>query len=364
MLNDRLQEIVQTASTINASDIHLAAGGPVHFRVEGELKPDDSLGVLEKGWLEKVAASLLNETQQSQLVQRGSADGAFSWNGHRFRYNAFRRESDTCFSIRRLADAIPSLKELGIDERLYDVCELKDGLVLIAGPTGSGKSTTLAALVDRINQTRAGHIVTIEDPIEFLHPSKKSLVNQRQVGSDVPTFHQALTDAMRQDPDVILVGELRDLDTIRTAVTAAETGHLVFGTVHAADTKTVVERLVSAYAPEEQNLAQRLVATVLRTVVVQHLLPSQSKPDADSDAKRRRVLASERVHVDIGIASLIRQGKLERIISMIQSSGKNDIWTLDESLAQLLRNGLISELTARSLARHPETLGQLARVRR
>ena len=217
-------------------------------------------------------------------------------------------------------------------------------------------------MIDRINRSRNGHLITIEDPIEFIHQSDQSLVNQRQIGTDVENFSQALLDAVRQDPDVILVGELRDLETIRTAITAAETGHLVFASVHAGDCKTAVERLVGAFSAGEQNLAQRLVATVLRTVIVQHLLPRQKNPNLDDQPQNsRRVLASEVMHVNSAIANLIATSNLNQIASIIQTSGEEGMWTLDESLAKLLRERLISAKTATSLARNPEILAQLTR---
>ena len=275
-----LQKILQHAIEENASDVHLAPGSPVHYRIDGKLLQESFAELPEQRFTQTIAdqfiGAILNQPQQQQLSERGSVDGAYSIDDqNRFRFNVYKRNSETCFAFRFLANNVPMLNELGLNDRLYELSNLTDGLILVAGPTGSGKSTTIAALIDRINKTRSAHIITIEDPVEFIHRSDRSLVNQRQVGVDVETFGQALLDAVRQDPDVILVGELRDLDTIRTAVTAAETGHLVFASVHAGDCKTAVERLVSAFPAEEQNLASRLVATVLRTVIVQHLLPRQ-----------------------------------------------------------------------------------------
>lgn len=364
-----LQAILAAAIEAEASDVHLASGEPVYFRIAGELiRPTNSApaGELAAAWIEQRLQELANASQQQKFQERGSVDGAFTCQGHRFRFNAYLRQQAPCLAIRRLSETIPSLQELGIDPRLYEVCNLTDGLILVAGPTGSGKSTTIAALIDRINQQRQSHVITIEDPVEFLHPSKRSLVNQRQVGHDVESFQQALLDAMRQDPDVILVGELRGLETIRTAITAAETGHLVLATVHAGDTKTAIERLVSAYSADEQNLAQRLVATVLRCVLVQHLLPRVRRPaggteDAAPRGFRARVLATERVHVNAGLANLIASGNLSQLASLIQTSGEEGMWTLDDSLAHLLRRGQISQKTALSLARQPEMLGRLAR---
>ncbi|MFT5301450.1 MAG: twitching motility protein PilT [Mariniblastus sp.] len=365
--NDNLLEsILRLAVTHGASDVHAATGEPVHYRIEGQLRPE-YLASLEGNRFSSVHAtqfieSILSAEQQSQLHTRGSVDGAYSLEAeHRFRFNVYRRESEFCFAFRLLANSIPTLDKLGLHDRLYNLCELTDGLVLVAGPTGSGKSTSIAAMIDRINQSRPSHIITIEDPIEFIHRSQKSLVNQRQIGTDVATFGQALQDAVRQDPDVILVGELRDLDAIRTAITAAETGHLVFASVHAGDCKTAIERLIGAFSAEEQNLAQRLVATVLRTVIVQHLLPRQTNPHRDESPDTTRVLASEVMHCNTAISNLIATGNLSQIASIIQTSGDEGMWTLDDSLAKLWRTRAISEKTARSLARNPEILAQISR---
>lgn len=380
-----LREILSHAVQVAASDIHVCPGEPVHLRLQGELvRLHDKLAETDSPaasssfmalelWRadlsEHVIESMLNAEQQAQLYRRGSVDGAMSLDSeNRFRFNVFRRAEQVCFAFRRLSNTVPTLNELGLHDRLYQLCNLKDGLVLVAGPTGSGKSTTIAALIDRINKTHSSHIVTIEDPVEFIHRSDRSLVNQRQIGTDVTSFNQALLDAVRQDPDVILVGELRDLDTIRTAITAAETGHLVFASVHAGDCKTAIERLISAFPAEEQNLAQRLVATTLRSVIVQHLLPRFVNPNAPAAAatelaKPQRVLASEVLHVNAAIANLIGNANLNQIASIIQTSGDEGMWTLDDSLAKLWRARMIAESTARSLARNQETLSQISRRR-
>ena len=364
-----LDRVLSHSVATGASDIHASVGESIHYRIEGQLSAESFPELPQDRFTNEAAAafanSILTDDQQFQLKTRGSVDGALSLDQeHRFRFNVFRRGNETCFAFRRLANTVPSLNQLGLSERLYGLCDLTDGLVLVAGPTGSGKSTTIASMIDRINQTRSCHIITIEDPVEFIHRSNQALVNQRQVGTDVESFSQALQDAVRQDPDVILVGELRDLETIRTAITAAETGHLVFASVHAGDCKTAIERLIGAFSPEEQDLAQRLVATVLRTVIVQHLLSSRPHPNREQDYKPTRVLASEVMHVNSAISNLIASSSLNQIASIIQTSGDEGMWTLDDSLARLWRTRLISEQTARSLARSPEILAQISRRNR
>ena len=351
----------------NASDIHCSVGEPIHFRIDGMLNKIDSSELEQNQFSSRLAEEfsnfILSTPQQKQLALRGSVDGAFSIDSeHRFRFNIYRRQGQISFSFRRLSNTIPTLEQLGLNPRLYDKCSLQDGLVLVVGPTGSGKSTTIASMIDRINAQRASHIITLEDPIEFIHPSQKSLVNQRQIGVDVENFHQALVDAVRQDPDIILVGELRDVDTIRTAITAAETGHLVFASLHAGDCKTAIERLISAYPAEEQELAQRLVATVLRTIVVQHLLPRLTVKDQAPDpaAVSQRVLASEVLHANQAVSNLIANANLNQLSSIIQNSNEEGMWTLDDSLARLWRQRLISEQTAFGLARNPEILSQIS----
>ena len=361
-IHAELLAILNECVASGASDAHVVSGERIFFRVEGELRPrsDDPLSGKE---VEHFAQSILGIRQLERLNESGSVDGAISLDDEsRFRFNAYIRDGETCIAFRLLPNHIPGLQDLGLTDELYQLSRLRDGLILVAGPTGSGKSTTIASLIDRINQTQARHIVTIEDPIEFVHKSSRSLVNQRQVGTDVPSFRQALIDSVRQDPDVILVGELRDAETIQTAISAAETGHLVFASIHAGDAKTTIERLIGAFSAEEQNLAQRLTASVLRCVIVQQLLPQCETPDQQMDRVRspRRVLASEVLQVNSAIANLIVKGNLNQIASMIESSGDAGMWTLDASLARLWRTRMISQQTASSLARNPELLLQLS----
>jgi twitching motility protein PilT len=245
---------------------------------------------------------------------------------------------------------------------------MPDGLVIVAGPTGAGKSTTLATLIDRVNQTRRAHIVTIEDPIEYLHRSSMSLVNQRQVGLDAGGFNDALVASLRQDPDVILVGEIRDLNTIRTAITAAETGHLVFTTVHAGDCVGTIERLVSVFPAEEQHGIRRQLSLVLRAIITQHLVVADGErgllePGTDGGARRRRIVVSEVLMATGAVNNLIATGKASQIYSAMESGGAAGMQTLDESLAQLCVGRWITEQTAAVMSRNPAVVRErVARI--
>ncbi len=352
-----------------ASDVHLAVDEPARCRVDGQLRVVDdgqARHALTAAQLQEVLREVVPDGQRSILEQRGSVDGAFTSDDQvRWRFNAYRRSGQFGIALRRLESRFRSLSDLGLTEELYRVCEFGHGLVVVAGPTGSGKSTTLATLIDRINQMRSGHIITLEDPVEYIHSSRRCLVTQRQVGIDSPGFHQALIDALRQDPDVILVGEIRDLDTIRTAITAAETGHLVFASVHAGDCVGAIDRLVSVFPADEQKMIQRLLSLVLRAVVAQHLLVplavngvgEGSRPGPNDPRRNRpsnRVLASEVLFANAAVANLIAQGNTKQIYSVMETGSADGMQTLDVSLARLYRQRYIGQQTAQSLARNPQ----------
>jgi len=380
LLNDLLSRCISQ----DASDLHLAPDEPPSLRVEGLLVRLDQ-PALSGPQVEELARHLLNVSGADGLDEKGSADGAFSFpegaGGSRFRFNVFRSQGQLAVAVRRLEDRLRSLGELGMPESLYQLADLRDGLVIVCGPTGSGKSTTLAALIDRINQTRPAHIITLEDPVEYLHRPARSVVNQRQIGTDAPSFNDALVASLRQDPDVILVGEIRDLATIRTAITAAETGHLVFTTVHAGDCAGAVERLVAVFPAEEQDAVRRQVALVLRAVVSQHLLPILEQDTAMQDTgsirslpavvpsglpqERRRIVASEIMLGTPAISNLIATGKAAQIYSVLESGHAAGMQTLEQDLARLCANRLISEATAFAMARNVQVFrDRLALARR
>ena len=343
----QLNHLLTACIEASASDLHLAPQIPPMLRIDGVLRPIEGAPILIAAELQEIAALIAPKLPDGP--ECGSIDGAISGPRQaRFRFNLFRRQGNLAIALRRLEETFRSLTELGLPPTLESLCDLRDGLVVVGGPAGAGKSTTLGTLLDRINRTRACHLVTIEDPIEFIHQPIKALVNQRQVGIDAPSFSDALIAALRQDPDVILVGEARDLATIRTAITAAETGHLVFTTAHAGDCVGIVERLISVFPAEEQEGIRRQLCLVLRTAVAQHLLPT-----GHEEGHARRVVASEVLHVNSAVANLIATGKTTQIYSVMEASGAQGMQTLEHDLARLCVEGKISEQVAAARARNP-----------
>ncbi len=356
-LGARLRALLRGCIQTQASDLHICSDQYPLLRLSGQLVPMPGEDRLNADDLRTITAELLQGGDHKPLVQAGSYDGAVTAEGARFRYNVFRRGGELCIALRRLEERFRSLAELGMPESLYGLCDLPDGLVVVAGPTGAGKSTTLAALIDRVNRTYPYHIITIEDPVEYIHSPAKCLVNQRQVGADCDSFNEALIASLRQDPDVILVGEIRELNTIRTAITAAETGHLVFTTVHAGDCVGVIERMVSVFPAGEQDGVRRQMALVLRAVVAQQLLQADG-PQALSGphGRKRRVVLSEVMMVNHAVANLISSAKSSQIYSAMEVGGAQGMQTFEQDLARLLVDGMISETTAFTYARNPTVL--------
>jgi len=355
-----LQSIFELSDEFGASDIHLSVGQRPRFRLRGALIAKGDFAAFDVKTVDALAMELGlytlpvgthegTERVRMTLLKEGAIDGALtSPSGSRYRFNVFRESEQHAVALRRLDATFHSFEELCLPPRLKDFCNERDGLVIVTGPTGSGKSTTLATMLDHINRTRSGHIITIEEPIEYLHESQACLVNQRQVGRDTKSFNDALVESMRQDPDVILVGEIRDLDTIRTALRAAETGHLVFTTLHAGDCAGAVERIVSVFPADEQNSVRHQLALVLRGICAQHLLPSVSRD--------RRYPACELLVNTTASANLISTGRSAQLYSVIETGAQLGMVSLDQSLAQLLGAGLVDERTALALSKNPEQL--------
>lgn len=349
----QLEALLGRCVELGASDLHLTAGEPAQVRCQGALT---SLGeeVLTPSETALLASAACDDAQRAAFAEQGSIDLALSdAEGGRFRVNAFRERGQVALAIRRLDDRIKSLSELHLPPQLTELCDLEEGLILFVGPTGSGKSTSLATLIDGINRSRAVHILTLEDPIEYLHRSRRSLVRQRQFRSDFTSFASALRAALREDPDVILVGEMRDRETLRAALTAAETGHLVFSTLHAASAVSASERFVGAFADHERDSVRNQLSYVLRAVVAQRLLRS---------TKGQRVPAVEVLRVTSAVANLIRTGRPSQVASALESGSRQGMQTFAESLASLVRRGLISEEAALSTSITPARLREVLRA--
>ncbi|MEM1228575.1 MAG: PilT/PilU family type 4a pilus ATPase [Planctomycetota bacterium] len=367
---DRLHQLLDHCVALGASDLHLGSGELPFFRNRGRMLRAEGYSELDAGQIRDLAHFMVGESLDDQMSRRGAIDGSLTGrDGSRYRFNVYVSQGVMAIAIRRLDDTIRPLSELGLPDSLYSLADLRDGLVVVSGPTGSGKSTTLATLIDRINREHQSHIITIEDPVEYLHPSQRSLVHQRQLGIDCPSFQDALVASLRQDPDVILVGEIRELETIRIAITAAETGHLVFTTVHAGDSVGVIERITSVFPAEEQAGVRRQLALVLRANISQKLIVADG-PAVVADEKRgsnevkRRVIASEIMRVNSAVANLVASGKSQQIYSVIESGSNAGMQTLDQDLARLMKQGLISERTAMAYAHNPAIVAdRFARLR-
>ena len=329
-----LEELLHLAGEQKASDIHLTVESPPVLRIDGSMVKLQTEKLIQAD-LETFAHSLMNDQQAKRFAEYGELDLSYSLLGvGRYRVNAFRQRGSISVVIRLIPFVIPSPESLGLPPVSIELAKLHKGLVLVTGPTGSGKSTTLASLVDYINRTRACHIVTIEDPIEYLHQHKLSLVNQREVGNDTQTFTNALRAVLRQDPDVIMVGEMRDLETIATAVTAAETGHLVFSTLHTNDATQSVDRMIDVFPPHQQQQIRVQLAAVLQGIMSQQLFPRADRLG--------RVAAIEVMLATPAVRNLIREGKTHQLPTVIQTNAKLGMQTMDKAIMDLVQKGLVS----------------------
>ena len=327
-----LFDLLQQARKIQASDVHLAAGLVPQVRVQGKLQ-SLLLSPTSQDMLAAELRGLLQEQQWQELLRTGEVDMAFSdAAGERYRLNAYRQGEQYALAIRLLASVIPDCQTLGLPESVVRLAALKQGLVLVAGPTGSGKTTTLAALVQRINNERPVHIITLEDPVEYLYPQGKALISQREIGRDTASFASGLRSALRQDPDIILVGELRDAESMAMALSAAETGHLVLATLHTQDAAGSVNRILDVLS-ERQAQARSQLAECLQAVVCQRLLP---RSDAEG-----RVAAFEVLVATEALRNIIREGRTHQLESYIQTGKRFGMQTLAESVASLRRQGII-----------------------
>jgi twitching motility protein PilT len=335
----------------NASDLHLTAGAPPMIRHHGKLHALD-YPRLTPQLCREVVYSILTNDQRQRLETDWQIDFAYSIPGRaRFRVNAYFQRASLGAAFRLIPHEMPALADLGLPKVVEEFTKKPRGFVLVTGPTGSGKSTTLAAMLDLINETRHEHILTIEDPIEFLHKHKNCIVNQRELGADAQTFGLGLKAALRQDPDVILVGEMRDLETISTALTAAETGHLVFATLHTQDTAQTVDRIVDVFPPAQQHQVRVQLSVALQGIVTQQLLPT-----ADGQG---RCVASEILVPTPAVRNLIREGKTHQIPSTLQTGASHGMQTMDASLAELVSAGKITRELAEARSASPEELRRL-----
>lgn len=332
-------QLLLQAHQKQASDVHITAHSPAMFRIHGELRPAAADKLSPADTLE-LAKQLMTEEQFRQFMEDGDLDFAYGIQDvSRFRVNAYRQRGFVGLTIRLIPSKVPAMEELGMPRIAEEFARKPQGLLLVTGPTGSGKSTTLAAIIDYINRTRRDHIITLEDPIEFVHEHKNCIVNQREIGVDTESFAKGLRAALRQDPDVVLVGEMRDLETISTAITAAETGHLVFGTLHTADAPQTIDRIIDVFPHEAQQQIRVQLASVLLGVMAQRLLPR-----ADG---RGRAAAYEVMVNTPAIANLIRSEKVHQIRSVMQTGKAVGMQTMEMSLRELLAAGAITTEAAR-----------------
>jgi twitching motility protein PilT len=346
-LSDYLLETVE----LGASDLHVTAGLPPMVRVDGRVRPLD-YPTLTSNNTRDMMYDVLSTDQRQRLENNWELDFSYAVpHTARFRVNVYFQKGAVGAAFRLVPNEIKSIEELGLPHVAKEMTEKPRGLVLVTGPTGSGKSTTLAAMIDKINETRDEHIMSVEDPIEFLHEHKRCIVNQREVNQDTKSFAEALKHVLRQDPDVILVGEMRDLETISLAITAAETGHLVFGTLHTQDAPQTIDRVIDVFPPHQQHQIRAQLANALQGVITQTLLP---RKDATG-----RVVACEILVPTPGVRNLIREGKNHQIYSAMQTGGRFGMRTMDASLVRLMRAGLISREEAEKRSSNPDELKRL-----
>ena len=347
-------EILREVVNRDASDLHLAVGVPPVVRIDGHLENLD-YPVLLPNDARELVYSILSQDQRQKLETDWEVDFSYSLYGMaRFRVNAYFQRGTLSAAFRLVPVGIKSIEQLGLPKILHSFCHKPRGFILVTGPTGSGKSTTLASIIDEINQTRADHIVTIEDPIEFLHQHKRCVVNQREIGTDTRAFPVALRSALRQDPDIILIGEMRDLETIQIALTAAETGHLVFATLHTQDCPQSIDRIIDVFPPHQQEQIRVQIAATLEGIVSQQLLSKAGM--------KGRVVACEVLVSTPAARNLIREGKTHQLYTVMQTGNQYGMQTMNSSLADLVRHGHITKELALRRSSVPDELERLLLV--
>ena len=346
-----LKELLREIVAKKGSDLHLTVGVPPVIRLNGKLVHTDH-DPLTHNELDGYVKEILTLDEYRRYNSKGELDKSYSLNGvGRYRVNVFKQREHDAIAIRLIGLKIPELDTLHLPPVVRELTTKKRGLILVTGPTGSGKSTTLAAIINEINETRADHILTLEDPIEYLHRHKKSIVNQREIGNDSANYNNALTAALREDPDVILIGEMRDLDSISIAITAAETGHLVFSTLHTIGAAKTIDRIIDVFPPHQQQQVKVQLSGVLKGVISQQLLPLTED--------RGRCVALEVMTVTPAIQSLIREGKTHQIQSSVQTGSKYGMQTMDMAIADLYRK---NEITIESAMEYAVALDALQRM--
>jgi len=348
-----IKDLLQLTIDRNASDLHIVSAIPPHLRIEGQLSPIPHESVMTPDMINKLLKDVLTTEQLERYTVNKEMDFSLSFTEKaRFRVNAYTQKGTPAISFRTIPLTIPSIDDLGLPKILHTFTSLRQGFILVTGPTGHGKSTTLAAVLNEINQTRAEHIVTIEDPIEFVFKTDKSIISQREMGSDTHSWQIALRSALREDPDVVLVGEMRDYETIAAALTVAETGHLVFATLHTNSAAQTVDRIVDVF-PEEQQAQVRLqLSNVIEAIFSMRLIPSTSG---------KRVVAYEVMLGTSAIKTSVREGKSHQIDNILQTSTEVGMNTIEMSLVSLIKQGKITLETAQSFSLRPEELTRLAR---
>lgn len=354
-----IEELLELTVNIGASDLHISSDLPPIVRVDGNLIKTD-YPTLTTEDVESLVFPMLSNEQRRTLEQVWELDLSYGIHGlGRFRVNIYKDKGSYAAAFRAINSKIPDVESLGLHPIVRELTEKPRGLILVTGPTGSGKSTTLASMIDHINETRAEHILIIEDPIEYIHTSKRSIVHQRELGQDTRSFTNALRSALREDPDIIMVGEMRDLETIALALTAAETGHLVLGTLHTSSASQTIDRIIDVFPENQQQQIRIQLSTSLVAVLSQTLLP---KLDEDGINKKGRVMAQEVMTMNSAVANLIREGKTAQLYSVIQTGSQYGMQTLETALKDLYMSNSITLDDALSKSQRPEEFKRLANL--